>query len=142
MSDVRPQNSTPHSSGKPPAILSVIGGVAGGVIGGALGYLAFKWLISQNLYSMVVPGALLGLGCGALTGRRSTAVGLLCAVAALVLSVFAEWKTFGKGQEFGAFVTNWDNFKGITAVMIAAGVLFAFWFGMGREGGVWRRRSS
>lgn len=125
---------------KPRALISLVGGIGGGAVGGALGYLAFKWMISQGLYSMVLPGALLGLGCGALTGRRSIGMGLLCAAAAVGLSLFAEWRTFGKGQNFGAFVANWNNFKGITAVMIAAGVLFAFWFGMGREGGVWRRR--
>lgn len=134
--------SSASSTSKPSAALSLIGGVVGGAVGGTLGYLAFKWMISQGLYSIVLPGALLGLGCGALTGRRSLAMGLLCAVAALVLSLFVEWKTFGKGQDLGAFVTDWDNFKGVKSVMIAAGVLLAFWFGMGREGGVWRWRRS
>ena len=38
----------------------------GAVIGGVLGYYTFKWILDHGFYGMMIPGGLLGLGCGLL----------------------------------------------------------------------------
>lgn len=67
-------------------------GLLGAVGGGLLGYFAFFWIASQNLYAPALPGAAIGLGCGTLSGGRSRALGIVCGVLALLLGVFAEWR--------------------------------------------------
>ena len=46
-------------------------GLAGGIVGGVLGYLLFMVIVRQEFYAIVLPGALVGIGCGALSGRKS-----------------------------------------------------------------------
>ena len=51
--------------------------MAGAATGGAIGYFAFFLLASQGLYALVLPGALVGLGFGALSRRRSLLDGIV-----------------------------------------------------------------
>ena len=53
------------------AIISNILGLVGAVAGGVLGYYIFKWLLGYNLYGMMIPGGLLGLGSGLLARHPS-----------------------------------------------------------------------
>ena len=117
-------------------------GLAGAIGGGALGYFAFHFLARDGLYAMVLPGALLGLGCGALSGGKSTALGVVCGSLALVLGIVLEWQLapFVADDSFPYFVTHIHELTTSTLVMIALGGLFGFWFGKGREGGAWLRR--
>jgi hypothetical protein len=64
--------------------------VLGTTIGAVIGYYLFFWITKQGLYPMVVPGALMGLGCGALSGTKSNAIGIVCALAAVILGLFIE----------------------------------------------------
>ena len=118
-------------------------GIVGGIVGGAIGYFAFSLIVGQGFYAIVLPGALLGLGCGYLSGIRSNALGVVCGLVALLLGFFTEWRFFPfiKDGSFSYFITHVHNLKSVTLIMIALGGFFGFWFGMGRAGGVGPRRS-
>ena len=110
-------------------------GLVGAAVGGGIGYLLFWALIRQGFYAMIMPGAFVGIGCGLLSGRRSVALGVVCAVAALILSLFLEWHFFPfvKDESLAYFLTHLHKLTIVTKVMIPFGLLFAFWFGMGRK---------
>jgi hypothetical protein len=112
-------------------IVSVVLEVAAGVAGGAVGYFAFLWLVDQNFYGLMLPGALIGLGCGLVARRRSVVRGLLCALAALGLELFAEWKAFPFDQDgrFRFMVRHFLDKEPIKIVMLLAGAAIAFWLG-------------
>lgn len=116
-------------------------GLLGAVGGGAVGYFAFFLLARQGLYAMVLPGALLGLGCGALSGGKSNVLGVVCGLLGVLLGVVTEWRfaPFAADESFSFFVTHLKDVRTMALVMIALGGLFAFWFGKGRHGGVCKR---
>ena len=118
-------------------------GLLGAVGGGAIGYFAFLLLARQGLYAMVLPGALLGLGCGALSGGKSNVLGVVCGLLGLLLGVFTEWRfaPFLADDTLWFFVTHLNDLATIKLVMIGLGGLFAFWFGKGRQPGVWKRET-
>jgi hypothetical protein len=113
-------------------LLSFVGAVAGGV----LGYYTFRWIYDHGFYGMMIPGALLGLGCGILAPGRSHLRGLLCAVAAVALSLFTEWKTrpFIKDGSLDFFLKNIPSLNPMALVMIVAGAFFAYW--LGKDAGI------
>ncbi|MCH8839609.1 MAG: hypothetical protein IH831_02840, partial [Planctomycetes bacterium] len=106
-------------------------GIVGGIVGGALGYLAFFLMARQGVYAIVLPGALLGLGCRFLSGFKSYALGVASGLLALLLGFFAEWRfaPFIADGSFAYFITHALNLKTMTLVMIAIGSFFGFWFG-------------
>ncbi|MHC4176210.1 MAG: hypothetical protein ACYSWU_01815 [Planctomycetota bacterium] len=116
-------------------------GLLGAAGGGAIGYFVFFLLARQGLYAIVLPGALLGLGCGALSRGKSNLLGVVCGLLGLLLGVFIEWRfaPFVADNSLWFFVTHLDDLATIKLVMIALGGLFAFWFGRGRQPGVWKR---
>ena len=122
--------------------IAILRGMAGAIIGGVLGWFAFGWLIGQGIYGLALPGALVGIGCGLLSGRSSVTNGILCAVIALVVGVVLEWRhrPFVADESFGYFVTHLHELQGITWLMLVLGVVFGFWFGRGR--GSYARRSA
>lgn len=114
------------------AVRSHLLGAAGGLIAGALGFFAFRWLAErQGLYGLILPGGLLGLGCGLLAEHRSRARGAVCAIAAILLGLFAEWWVFpfNRDASVAFFVSHLHHLKMITWIMLAASALIAFWFG-------------
>jgi len=117
-------------------------GVVGAVVGGVLGCLLFLAIAKQGFYAIVLPGALVGFGCGGLSGRKSTSLGVLCGAIGLLAGVLAEWRfaPFIKDKSLSVFLTHLHDLSGVTLVLIAVGACFAFWFGQGREGGVWPRK--
>ncbi len=121
--------------------INYVRGIAGAVIGGLVGYYAFFWIARQGFYGMILPGALLGLGCGLLSKGRSVPLGVLCGVAALFLGLFTEWcwRPFIADDGFPYFLTHAHELKTLTLIMIGLGALFAFWFGVGRQKRVWKR---
>ena len=120
------------------ATFVLLRGIAGAVVGGLIGYLLFRWLLTKGFYAMVMPGALLGLGAGLAARGRSQALGVVCAVAALGLTIFAEWSRpggpFQADASFVYFVTHLHQLDGasVKLVMIALGALCAYWLGQGR----------
>ena len=113
-----------------------------GFVGGAAGYFAFRFALSQGLYAMVLPGALLGIGCGLLSGTKSFVLGAICGVAGVVLGIFVEWQAFPfiDNHELGYFITHLPNVLPMHLLMIGLGGFGGLWFGMGRAGGVWKRK--
>ena len=117
-------------------IVSNLLGVVGAIVGGVLGYFAFKWILSQGFYALVVPGGLLGLGCGIAARHPSKIRGIVCAIAALFLGLYTEWTfyPFVADEGFLYLVRNAHSLKAITLIMIGLGVLVAYW--SGKEGDI------
>jgi hypothetical protein len=116
-------------------------GVLGAAVGGTIGYFVFRWCLSKGFYAMVVPGALLGVGCGLLSGIRSYPLGALCAVAGLALSLFSQWRLlpFAEDGSLSFLLLHlFSDTPTVQLLMIALGAFAAFWFGVGRTGGVWK----
>jgi hypothetical protein len=113
----------------------------GTAIGAVAGYYLFFWITKQGLYPMVIPGALMGLGCGALSGTKSNTIGVICAAAAVMVGLFIEWRfaPFVNDRSFSYLLTHVHQLRPASLIMIAVGGVFGYWFGRGREGGVWRR---
>ena len=59
-------------------LMSTILSVIGGAVGGFVGYKAFSWLYDHGYYGMMIPGGLLGLGCGMLARHPSQVRGSGC----------------------------------------------------------------
>jgi hypothetical protein len=127
-----------ESVGRANWILGIVGAVAGGAVG-----VVACWLVGlEGFQGVILPGAGLGLGCGALSGNKSNGLGAVCAVAALPLEIVTEWwlRAFVADDRLSYFVGHLQDLPKTTLVSIAAGALFGFWFGRGREGGAWLRR--
>jgi hypothetical protein len=118
-------------------------GILGGIAGVAVGYFVFFFAIRQNLYPMVLPGALVGLGCGAMLGTKSNAMGIICGLSALALGLFIEWQfaPFERDRSLGFFLSHINQLRSMTLILIVLGALLAYAFGRGREGGVWLRKT-
>lgn len=110
-------------------------GILGAIVGAAIGYAVFFFMAKQGLYAMVIPGALLGLGCGYLSGMPSIGLGTLCGLSAILLGLCIEWQfaPFIKDDSFSYFMTHLHDLRPMTLIMIALGGIFGFWFGKGRE---------
>ena len=117
-------------------------GLVGGIGGGVLGYFLFMVIVRQGFYAIVLPGALVGIGCGALSGRKSSGLGIVCAVLGLAAGIFAEWRfaPFAEDESLSFFLTHFHRNSGVTLVLIAIGAVCAFYFGRGRDGGGWLRK--
>jgi hypothetical protein len=110
-------------------VISNLLGLLGAVIGGAIGYAGFRYAASQGFYAMILPGGLLGLGCGALALHRSQARGIACLIAGLIFGLFSEWRISRLQDDLGAFVSHIPSFDMITMLMIGVGALLAYWSG-------------
>jgi hypothetical protein len=109
-------------------------GTLGAFVGGIAGYFLFGWLLGRGMYAMVVPGALIGLGCGLLLGKRSHLMGINCAIAALVVAVICQWKflPFAKDDSLEFLLRNFHHIPGTQLFMMLAGAVVAWWCGQGR----------
>ena len=119
--------------------LNIARGLAGAVIGGPAGYFLTVWLAKQNFYAMILPGALLGMGCGTLIARRSLPLAGFCGVAALALGLVVEWKIhpFIADRSWSYFVQHLGKLQPATYLMLALGALGGFWFSLGgRDKGI------
>jgi hypothetical protein len=106
-------------------------GILGGVLGGVVGYFVYLWLARQGFYAPMVPGAMVGLGCGLLSRVRSVPLGVVCGLAALPVGLFAEWRVFDADKSLGHFVTHLHNQPPVTLILLAAGAALAYWLGVG-----------
>jgi len=111
-------------------IASHLLGLVGATLGAILGYYTFRWIYHHGFYGMMIPGAMLGLGCGSLARHPSTIRGGACAAAALALGLFAEWSvSYGGRLSLGEFSSEISQPDLIAILMIAAGAYFAYLFG-------------
>ena len=113
-------------------------GIAGATIGAALGYAAFFFLAGHGLYALVLPGVLVGFGCGRFSGVQSNALGIGCGIAALVLGLMIEWRfaPFIDDDSLGYFIMHLHQLRLPTLIMVAVGAMLAAWLGRGRVSGV------
>ena len=120
----------------------IVLGVVGALVGGAVGHFLFLAMATRGYYAMVLPGSLVGLGCGLLSGRRSVPLGIACGALGLVVSIFTEWRhaPFVRDTSLSFFLKHLHKLSGVSLIMILVGAAFAFWFGLGRTGGIWFRR--
>jgi hypothetical protein len=127
----------------PRNVVSNLLGFLGAIVGGVIGYLGYRFALRYGLYAMILPGGLLGLGCGALAMHRSVWRGVACLVAGLALGLFAEWKSFWVNKTLGEFLAAIPGFDPMTMIMIGVGGLLAFWCGRDDWGVLYRsmRRS-
>tara|TARA_R110002095_G_scaffold142661_1_gene123564 strand:+ start:432 stop:857 length:426 start_codon:yes stop_codon:yes gene_type:complete len=134
-------SNTMHQSVPP---RDIVLGVLGGIAGACLGCFLFHAFTRQGFYAMVLPGALAGIGCGSLSRHRSLILGVACAFIGAIAGVFAEWQyaPFIKDKSLGYFLMHLHQLRPLSQFLIFAGSLLAFWFGMGRNGGVWPRRQA
>ncbi len=109
-------------------------GLLGLTVGGVAGFYLFQWLVSQGFYGLAIPGAVMGLACGYASRIYSPVLAVACGVSALGLTIFSEWKTFPftDDESFVYFLAHLHQLKGLTLIMIALGVVFGAWFGLGR----------
>jgi hypothetical protein len=110
-------------------------GFLGAAVGGVLGYLIFSWAVNQNLYALMVPGGLIGLGGGLLVKDRSVLRATICGVFGAGLGLFCEWRHFPFNADpgLGYFLTHVHQLRGLTLVMLAAGTAFAAWLSFGKQ---------
>ncbi len=106
-------------------------GLVGAILGGVLGFYTFGWLLQQGFYGLMIPGALLGLGCGIAAGQPSLARGIACGVAAVTLAIYTQWHywEFKEDDRFAYFITHLTSLSPVTLLMIAVGGVVAFWLG-------------
>jgi hypothetical protein len=116
-------------------VLSTTLGVVGGIVGGVFGYVLFFWIVKQGFYALVLPGASVGLGCGLLARHRSVIRGVACALAALALGLYTEWKfaPFVVDNRFGYMALHFYDLRPITLIMIGLGAALAYY--LGRDAG-------
>jgi hypothetical protein len=77
-----------------PKVLSNALGLLGAVSGGVAGFVVFGFLLRINLYGLILPGTLAGLGCSLLARHRSLPRGIACGALGLLLGLLAEWYNF------------------------------------------------
>jgi hypothetical protein len=112
-------------------LISTVLGVIGGIAGGIFGFVLFFWIASQRLYALVLPGAAIGLGCGLLARHRSVFRGFACAIAALGLGLYTEWRfePFVIDSRFRYLLIHFYELKPITLIMIGLGAALAYYLG-------------
>ena len=98
-------------------------------------------LAGWGFYAIVLPGAAIGLGCGALSRGKSNVLGTLCGLLGAAMGIFTEWRTppFAANDSLRFFLAHLHQLPNITLVLIGLGVVFAFWFGRGHEPLAWQR---
>jgi hypothetical protein len=111
-------------------------GIVGALLGAAVGYVAFFTLLNRaGLYAMVLPGALIGIGRVMGSKTKSIPLGIVCGVAAVVLSLYLEWRVtpLPEGATFIEFLQRLPDRPFRSQASLIAGPLMALWFGLGRS---------
>ena len=105
-------------------ILTIVGAIAGGV----LGFFTTGWLARQGLYSVMIPGAFIGLGSMLGKGGRGLALPILLGICGAGMAYLAEWHYFPfiKDDSFSFFLANLSSLKPVTHLMAGLAGLIAF----------------
>jgi hypothetical protein len=131
-----PQDTVTRPVSRPNPFLVLLRGIGGAILGGIAGYFLFRLLSSRGMFGYAIPGALLGFGAGLTARGRSEPLAILCAVAALCLTVYAEWASapFVKDGSLSFFVTHLHKLPNLNVKMLitAVGVACAYWLAKGR----------
>ena len=128
-----PAGPVPVPPPRGPGGLAAFGrGLAGAAVGAVAGYHAFFWVLHHYGYAPVLPGALVGLGCSLLSRRRSLPLGVVCALSALGLSLFLEWKvdTRFDGRSLAYAFTHFLDLDRVSLTLIGLGAVVGGLLGM------------
>ncbi len=119
-------------------IISNTLGLIGATAGGVFGYVVFWWFARNGFFAMIVPGGMLGLGCGLLARHGSQARGAFCGLAALGLGLYTDWsfEPFVADKSLGYYLAHVHQVNLVAQLMIGAGALVAYW--LGKDGGYGR----
>ncbi len=114
---------------------SLLLGLLGAAVGGTIGYFAFFWIASTGFYALVVPGGLLGIVAGLFARRRCPPLAIICAIAALLLGLFTEWRfrPFVADPSLPYFLTHLHQLTLVTIIMVVLGVIVAYTSALGRS---------
>ena len=112
------------AAGQKAGALVLLGAAAGGIAG----YFAFRWMLTQGFYALVLPGGLLGLGAGTFKSRSHT-IPIVCGVLALALGLYSEWRTapFIVDNSLGYFLAHVHKLRSITMIDVAIGGVLGFY---------------
>ena len=82
------------------------------------------WLSSMGLYTVALPGAFVGLGCGTLSRTRSIPLCVFCAVAGCLIGFYAEWwnHPFLVDKSFNFFINNLSGVETTNLVVCWIGI--------------------
>jgi hypothetical protein len=122
----------------PRYLVSNLLGALGAVVGGALGFYIFRWFYSYGFYGLMIPGGLLGAGCGLLARHPSQIRGVVCGIAAASFELFTEWwfRPFKADESISYFLAHLSSLTSTTWVMVVVGAIIAYW--LAREAGFGR----
>jgi hypothetical protein len=100
----------------------------GAAVGGAIGYWLFLYLAGRGYYALALPGGILGIGAGVFR-CSSRLTPLTCALLALALGVFTQWRyqPFAQDAGLGFFIAHFGDLPAATLGMIAVGTFAGFW---------------
>ena len=115
-------------------VMPYVRGVVGGAAGGALGWIICLTLIRWAVLSTMLPGLLMGIGCGWLSGTRSHVLGALSGVGSLAVSIVVTWQIapFVADDSLLFFVTHLHKVQPMMLLMIVLSGACGYWFGLGR----------
>ncbi len=104
--------------------------IIGAAIGVTLGFFGTGWLARQGLYSVLLPGALLGFGALLGKGHRSIVLPIVFGLLGVVAVYLTEWHYFPfvKDKSLFYFIGELATLKPLTHVMAALGGAISFWF--------------
>lgn len=103
--------------------------IVGAVLGGILGFVAVGWLARQGLYTVLLPGAFIGIGTLLGKGFRGVIIPILLGPLGIVAVYLAEWHYFPfiRDDSFSFFLQNLSSLKPFTHLLAVFGGLIAFW---------------
>jgi hypothetical protein len=115
--------------------LQLVKGIAGAIVGGAIGYGVFVMLSRFGIYAIILPGALIGIAASYGSRMYSLPLGIICAVAALPVSLLAHGHLFRFIQDDSLqyLFLNFYKLPTMELVMMLFGVFAAFYFGKGQD---------
>lgn len=112
---------------------AIVRGILGGLVGGVLGYFAFEWLLKHGLYALVLPGSLVGMGCGLASRRKVWALGALSALGAVVVGVLTDWNSLAAPNPTLLGHVGALAHRHLQAGLILLAAAISFYFGLGRD---------
>jgi hypothetical protein len=115
----------------PRLLISNMLGLVGALLGGVLGFYTFGRVLEHGFLGLMIPGALLGLGCSLMARHPSLIRGVCCAIAALGLSLFADWwfEPFNADGSWQYYLLHVLDLGPVRLFMIGFGILIAYWIG-------------
>ena len=130
MTDAGPEAPAPSSSLPDP-----VRALAGIVAGAVCGYVVFRFLAKNGLYAPMVPGALVGMGCGMWVKTRSHARAVICVLVATFVNAWSEWMHFPFviNESFSYFITHLQDLTSRTQLMYGVSAVIAYYFAYARQ---------